>query len=357
MVHGLYVEIEPIVLRYLQKQNIHVFYFCGGRGIGKTFGGLDFLRKIGTNEIILGADEATNKFLFVRRTEVEILATSAPETCPFKKYNREEGYTITADYSNKLRVSRFFEDETKQNLLGYGAALSTFANLRGIDFTDVSLIFYDEIIPESKNKRPLRDEGFLFLNMIETINRNRVIEGLPEVVVVLLSNPIDLGADIITQLNMTGLLSSMIFKNQERLTVKERKLHIEKYKDHPVSKLKQESFLYQFAQGTGFVEQSLSGDFVNNDLECIKKVSLSEYTAYMSLENVCIYQHKSNGTLYLSKVMNKAQYVFRAVDREKVRTIFYWRYKMLVVERRVFYDSYQTKAVFESMIGYKPLLE
>lgn len=356
MQHGFYVEVEPIILKFLTERKIHIFYFCGGRGTGKTYGALDMCRKIGTGELVLDSTDEQNKFLYLRRTGVEAASVAAPEACPFKKYNRNEGYEICADFNSKLGFGNFYLDVDKTQHIGYCAALSTFANLRGVDFTDVNFILYDECIPESKNKHALKDEGYLFLNMLETINRNRALEGKQEIVACLLSNPIDLGSPLLAQLNITGILNSMVFKEQEKYTDVSRSLHIEKYRNHPVSEAKAESAIYKFGAGTGFNERSLSGDFVDNDLELIKKVNLSEYTAYISLENICVYKHKSNGEYYVSQTMNKAKYVFKAAEREKVRALFYWLYKMLVIERRVFYDNYLTKVNFDQMIGYKPTL-
>lgn len=355
MRHGFYVEVEPIILKYLTK-DIYFYYFCGGRGIGKTYGALDMCRKIGTGELIF--DTKTNergKFLYLRRTGVEAQSVSSPEACPFKAYNKAENFSICADFSSKMGFGNFYFDSHKEIHIGYCAALSTFANLRGVDFSDVVFVLYDECIPENKNKHPLKDEGFLLLNMMETINRNRLIEGKREVILCLLSNPIDLSSPLLSQIKFTPILNNMIFKGHTKFTDYDRSLHIEKYVDHVVSKEKAKSALYKFAEGTGFNERALSGDFVDNDLSLIKKVNLTEFSAFLSIENICVYKHKSNGTYHISQIMQSAQYVFRAYEKEKFRTVFYWLYKILVVERKVTYDNFSTKVVFEAMINYKPL--
>lgn len=354
MKHGFYVEVEPVILKFLKDKDIHIFYFCGGRGTGKTYGALDMCRKIGVGELKLDDTVDDNKFLYLRRTRTEAETVASPEASPFKVYNRNEGYEITSDFSFKLGFGNFYLDAEKTKHIGYCAGLSTFSNLRGVDFSDVNFILYDECIPENKNKRPLKDEGYLFLNMLETINRNRAIEGKPEVVVCLLSNPIDLGSDLLAQLQLTGILNSMIFKNQEKYTDPNRSLHIEKYKDHKVSAEKAKSAIYRFGAGTGFNERALSGDFVDNDLELVKKVNLTEYFAYISLANIYVYQHKSNGTYHISQTANPAKYTFKENEKDKVRALFYWLYKILVIEHRVTYDNYLTKVNFEQMINYKP---
>lgn len=351
MKHGLYVEVEPVVRKFLPK-GITIYYFCGGRGIGKTYSGLDLCRQIGDESCDLFEK---NKFMYLRRTGVEAQSVASPESCPFKKYNTNEGYSIYADFNAKLGFGNFYMDGESKKQIGYIAALSTFSNLRGVDFSDVALILYDECIPESKNKKPLKNEGFLFLNMLETINRNRLLDGEQEVVVILLSNAIDLGSDLLSQLNLTSVINNMIFQGKEKYTDYARSLHIENYGEHKVSELKAESALYKFANGTGFNDRALTGKFIDNDLDLIKKVDLNEYSAFLTLENICVYSHKSNGSYHISQTCMPSKYTFRAYEKEKFRTVFYWMYKLLVVERKVTYDNYQTKAVFDQMIHFKPL--
>lgn len=359
MRHGFYVEVEPVIEKFL-SQEIYFYYFCGGRGIGKTYGALDLCRKIGTGDwnIDSSTSRTDQRFLYLRRTGVEAQSVAAPESCPFKAYNRNEGYDISADFNAKLGFGKFYmnsEGEEKREI-GYCAALSTFANLRGIDFSDVVFILYDECIPENKNKHPLKDEGYLFLNMMETINRNRVIEGKPEVIVCMLSNAIDLGSPLLSQLAITPILNTMIFKDQQKYTDRNRSLHIEKYVDHVVSKEKEAGAVYKFAAPTGFNDRALSGNFLDNDLGLVKKVNLTDYKPFLTLENICVYTHKSDGTYYISQTLNPCKYVFKAYEREKFREVFYWRYKLLVIERKVFYDNYATKTVFDEMIKFKPLM-
>ena len=357
MVHGYYVEVEPTILKFLYEKQVHIFYFCGGRGIGKTYGALHMCREIGEGTLKLDPDFEGEKFLYLRRSGVEAQSVASPDACPFKAYNRNERTDIYAEFTSKLGFGQFYmrkaaEEEPIQ--IGYCAALSTFANLRGVDFSDVSFILYDECIPESKNKRPLKDEGFLLLNMLETINRNRAIEGRREIVLCMLSNPIDLGSDLLSQLQLTPILNNMIMRGQEKYTDKSRSLHIEKLTDVKVSEDKKDSILYKFANDTGFTERSLSGDFLDNDLELVKKVNLTEYVCEFSLENIYIYHHKSAEEWYISTSRNTPRVAFRVYEREKFRTAFYWKYKLLVAERRVFYDNYATRTIFDSMIKYKP---
>lgn len=357
MEHGRFFEVTPVIEKWYQK-GIHIFYFCGGRGIGKSYSAYDLCRRIGEGTYKFDLDEEQNKFMYLRRTAVEAESVASPEGNAFKKYNQQEGTNIFADYNQKIGFGNWWMGPEEEAFhIGYVAALSTFSNLRGVDFSDVQFILFDECIPEKKGRAVIKREGFLLLNVFETINRNRELLGRPACVLVMISNPIDLGNMMLSQLNLTPILSSMILKNQQRYTDRDRHLHIEKLTDHEVSKEKRNTVLYEFAKGTGFDEEALSGDFVDNDMSIIKTVDLKEYKPLLELEKtICVYEHKSNGEYYISKVVTPSQYTLRITEKEKLRAIFYWKYKLLVVDGMVKYDNYATKVVFEAMINYKPLV-
>lgn len=360
MVHDLYVEVEKIVRKFLPK-GVHFYYLCGGRGIGKTYGGIDFIRKISLGEFVIDPDEPEQKFIYLRRRNVETQAMASKEGNAFKKYNKGEKTEMFTDYNTTLGFGEIYdntiieEERGKPKLLGYASSVSTFDNLTGIDFSDVVCIFYDECLPRNRNKAPIKGEGFVFLNMIETINRNRKMEGKQEVIVIMLSNPTDLSSPFLSQLVITPILNNMILRGQQTYTDYKRSLHIEKYVDHEVSEQKSEGVLYKFAEPTGFNEEALSGDFVKNDLSIIEKINYTEYYPYLVLENICVYRHKSLEKWHISSKCMPAKYNFKVYEREKFREVFYWKYKTLVIDRLITYDNFNTQTIFNEMIRYKPL--
>lgn len=355
MEHNRFFEVEPVIRKWY-PEGIHIFYFCGGRGIGKSYSAYHLCRMVGEGTYTFDEAEEQNKFMYLRRTAVEAESVASEEGNAFKKYNQMEGTDIRADYSSKLGFGNWYIGEDEKHI-GYISALSTFSNLRGVDFSDVQFILFDECIPEKKGHGTIKREGFLLLNVFETINRNRELLGRPACVLVMISNPIDLGNGMLSQLNLTPILSNMIFKKQQRYTDRSRHLHIEKLTDHKISQEKRNTVLYEFAKGTGFDEESLSGDFVDNDLSIVQNVELKEYSPLLVLEDtLCVYEHKSNDTYHISRVIMPAKYHLKVTEKEKLRAIFYWKYKLLIVDSKVTYDNYATKVVFESMINYKPLV-
>lgn len=351
MIHGLYVEVEPIIDKWVEK-GIHFYYICGGRGIGKTYGALHLCHKIGTGEKkILGV---TGKFMYLRLSKTEAESVAAPESCPFKRYNLDENINITADFSSKLGYGNFYigDDDEKEHI-GYCAGLSTFSNLRGIDFSDVMFILFDECIPENAGKIKLKNIARALLNMIESINRNRALLGEPELVLLMLSNPIDLTNDLLTGLHFSEIITSMMIKGQQKYTDYNRAVHIEVLKDHAVSKLKgQKSALYKFSKGTGFNDEALTGDFVNNDLTEIHDVPLSEYNCLYQLGNIYVYQHKTEQLWHICEYQQPAKITFRITERERIREIVYWQYKLLLAYSQVSYSTVTVQQLFNNIVGY-----
>ena len=118
--------------------------------------------------------------------------------------NSDYGYSYEISGGN---ISTITQKEDGKNILkGYAGALSTFSNIRGADFSDVKIIIYDEFIPEKTNRCSIRNEWDALLNLIETVNRNRELEGEESVKIILLSNATNIECDILAQ---SGLIPTI----------------------------------------------------------------------------------------------------------------------------------------------------
>ena len=347
-----WLDVGEVIDKYAEK-GINFFYFCGGRGIGKTYSCLDYCYKLGTHQRTIDWTLENEKFIYLRRSKVQAETCGLISSSPFKVYNRNNNLAITPTFNSQLGYGDFFLDREKTTHIGYLCALSTFQNLRGIDFSDVTFILYDECIAEDGSKAQFKNEGRTLLNLYETVNRNRIIEGRPECILVLLSNPIDLSNDLLAQLDFTKILSNMIVKGQQRYTDYDRSLHIEKLVNHGISRDKAKGALYKFAP-QDFADQSLTGDFTDNDFSLVdKSIRLDEYYPLINCEICCVYRHKSLERYHISSILQKAKFNFTALQREAVRDMFYFKYKLLVLNRIVTYETYQVKYVFENFIRYK----
>ena len=156
----------------------------GGRGIGKTYGVM--------RELLF----RQKPFIYLRRTQVQIDACKVQELSPFAAICRDENRYIESRTISKY-VAGFVEVcGDMETLRAIGLALSTFANVRGFDASGYEYVVFDEFIPE-KHERPIPYEGDAFLNVLETVNRNRELQGREPVKVIMLSNANKLDSPIL----------------------------------------------------------------------------------------------------------------------------------------------------------------
>lgn len=327
--------------------------YIGGRGIGKTYSSLrntifeaDMTRKI---------PEPYNKFMYMRRIAKDIELCASEISNPFKRINRDCGSNVYAEFQRKDGYAVFKDDiinvdgEDLPAYLGYGAALSTFSGLRGVDFSDVTTIVFDEFIAE-RHVRRIKDEGKVFLNMYETVNRNRELQGEPPVKVLLLANSISLASGILLEIGAVPIIASMIEKGQSRATVKERGLYIELVDSSKVAELKNETALYKLTKGTDFSREAIMNQFTQDNLDLAKKVRINEYKPIFNFCDFTYYKHKSRDEYYIAKRKDKAPVKFGSGDVDRLQTAFKWMYNNLVVSRKVFFDDYATKLVFDNIL-------
>ena len=247
-------------------------FIVGGRGIGKTFGSL--------KEVI----DRNLKFIFMRRTQEQVNMIKKPELNPFiplRKLGPEYEVVIKNINKNVAAVYRGQYDSEQQiyiasgSILGYIMALSTVSNIRGFDASDVDILIYDEFIGE-KHERPIRDEGAAFLNALETIARNRELQGRKPMKVLCLSNSNDLANPIFIQLKIVKDVENMVRKSQEYRYMPERHLALYVLQITPIGAAKAQTTLYKLAGDSEFTQMALSNDFSNEEMAEIAKLDKGE---------------------------------------------------------------------------------
>ena len=307
----------------------------GGRGTGKTFTCLDNSYKNVTDY---------SHFALMRRTEVEISSIADEKYNPFKALNRVKGYNVQARYIQKNSVGEFYETNTKgeETFLGYATALSTFGKLRGADLCDVSELVFDEFI-KPKTGRPLPDEADLFFNAYETINRNRELEGYPPVKCYLLSNATTLNSPILEELNLINVIERMKNKGQIAFTDRDRGVHIELLDRIKVSEEKEDTALYRLTKGSAYSNHALKNEFAYDSFENIAKVNLSEYIAWIHLDDLYIYRHKSRLEYYVCQSPNKCEFEYVGDSTPLFKRHFGVRFYQLLMGGYVKFANFSVK--------------
>lgn len=320
------------------RQKWRVFnFFLGGRGIGKTYSALDYVINSG------------KQFLYIRSTEKQIQLSLTPDRGnPFKKWAADHGREIFIrrgeDVNDIIEVTHE-NDLEAETVLGYAAALSTFENLRGVDFSAIDLILYDEFI----QARPFAFDAFrAFLNLYESVNRNRELSGEAPVACFLLANTQELNNPILSGFDLVGSIEQMKRAGQTRFSRGD--LYVELC-DSEISEMKSKSVLYRnLPDSDTYKREALHNEFSRNDFSMIgKPKNLREYRPLVNIDDVCIWSHKSARKFYAcSSHSNKVP----SFNSKNQRGLFYRHYGGMLS------DAYAANSLLsDSFINRQKLLE
>ena len=343
----LYHESGFANIPEILKRGMPFNFVIGGRGTGKTYGAL---KEVAENDI---------RFCLMRRTQAQLDTIARVDTNPFKSGVRDLGVTWSIDpvpagknvYAYKQMY--FTEDGSTQEgrILGYAIALSTVANLRGFDMSDVELLIYDEFIPES-HERAIKNESDAFLNCYETINRNRELQGRKPLQVLCLANSNDFACPILVGLGLVGTVEKMIAQGKTEYVNPQKGIGIFLLTDSPVSARKETTALYRLTHGTAFHDMAIKNAFAGSEDPDVYSVDLREYAPVVSVGELCVYKHKATNIYYVSSHTSGAagHYSGDGVDMKR----FFATHRLVVMAAicgRIVYESHFAKALFLRYCG------
>lgn len=257
-------------------------WLIGGRGIGKTYGALQYCLQQG------------KPFLYMRRTKDQIENMTRDYFNPFKSLAPD--WLINVEAMGKAG-GRFFtgdpEDKEAQTTRGVMLALSGIAALRGFDMSDYDLGVFDEAIPE-QHEPQRRGEGYALLNALETINRNRELQGRRAFQMLLLANANTLNSRILAETGDSSIIQRMnaggkTFYDSPAVTVWI-------FNDSPISAQKQSQALYSNQRGR-FADMALRNEF-GDDTSQIHAADLRQYRARAVLGDMVVWRSRQTARRY-----------------------------------------------------------
>lgn len=278
--------IEWYDIRKVEDKLSAVNIIIGGRGIGKTYSALSFVL------------EKKKPFIYLRNTDVQLKECITGFGNPFKRLNMDMGSDIffKSEKSHALIYDGSGEDPAP---IGYGLALSTFENLRGVDLSDVVYVVFDEFI----EKRSLTFRQFeCFISFYETVNRNRELLGEKPLCCILLSNSQRLSNPILAGYGIIPTIENMIRTGQKEYRKPGMYLSLP---SSAVSDLKKNTANYTLINGTKIADEALNNAFAFDSFYGIKRRNLNEYLPIVQIDDIYIYKHKTTGRLYAC--MSQAQ--------------------------------------------------
>lgn len=248
----------------------------GGRGIGKTYSAL------------LYAIESKEPFIYLRNTDTQLTECCDDFGNPFKRLNKDKGFNI--QMTKKKEHALIYDGES---IIGYGAALSTFNNLRGVDLSDVKLVIFDEFI---ESRKLTFDQFKSFVHFYETVNRNRELLGEDPLKVILLSNSQSINNPILIGYKLVGQIETMISNDIIKFKRDDIFLMLPKSE---ISELKAKTGHYKTLKNTKIYDEIIGNKFANDSFYgIVKKKPMREYRAICVIDGIYIWAHKSTGKKY-----------------------------------------------------------
>ena len=339
-----YCDIETILNRGMTFN-----FIVGGRGTGKTFGALRHVASTGT------------RFCLMRRTQSQLETIARSETNPFKSVIDflkvdwtcepvQAGKSVWAYY----KTTRDEDGKVVYgDVMGYAVALSTIANLRGFDMSDVELLIYDEFIPEN-HERKIKFESDAFLNAYETINRNRELQGRKPLQVLCLANANDFANPLFIGLGLVTTLERMLKDGRTDYVNPQKGIGIFLLTDSPISERKATSALYKLTHGSSYFDMAVSNAFAGQDDPDVYSVDLREYNPLVVVGELCVYRHKAgSGMYYVSDHISGSVGRFSGTGADMAR--FGATHKgvyMAAMMGKCIYETHLCKALFLRYLGF-----
>lgn len=282
----------------------------GGRGTGKTFGALQYVRQ----------HPEIGMFLYLRRTQSQLDIINKQEFSPFTDVDRVTGMNTIAVPLSKYNAGYYNATEAEENkweatgaLLGMSAALSTISNIRSFRSAGITILIYDEYIPESHD-RPLRDEAGALFNAYETINRNRELSGKAPLKMFLMANTNRIDSPILERLGIMNTVAKMEAQGRDRFLIPDRGIAIFSLLDSPISGKKKNTALYRAIQGDRMAEMSLNNKFTDIDWSRIKPQNIKNLLPMVVIDGLCIYRRKDHTGYFVTDFVTGSPPLYNSQD-------------------------------------------
>ena len=327
----LYLKSGYVNWHYIFGLKQHLIFDTGGRGIGKTYGAIQYMI------------EHKIKFIFIRRTQVEADIQMNMDVSDLTPVLEDMEINANIERIPKTPVSLVKNLDTGENIALIGS-LRTFGKIRGMNFRDYDVMLFDEFIPKPEEPK-FKLEGFALKQAYESVNRNRELQGRDAVKLICLSNSLNMQNDTFMEFDLIGVAENLSRSKEEIYTKGEIAVIIHKYS--PISEMKSGTVLYKDAQDD-FYKMAIKNEFILNDFTYIGKQNLKEYQCKAQIGDLFVYKHKSKPIYYIAETKGQTKNVIPATasGKEKIKRK-YWRLWIHYLDGDIMFDSYKSISLFE----------
>ena len=318
-----YLNMQAII-----ETDFPFIFIAAARGTGKTYGALKYFY------------QKHEPVIHLRRTQKETDLQNKKAGSSYKSVMEDLGKDYSISSANNLGT--VYDDEG--NTIAYNMALNTFSSVRGMDFSNINYVFFDEFIAEP-HVRKIKAEGFSLANFYESVNRNRELEGRDPLQLVCAANSVNMANDIFLYFDLITHAEEMIQTGEEYREIGNKLLIIPQHS--PISEKKAKTALYQ-AVNSEFSEMAIKNKFILNDQSYVKRRPVTEYRCILQLGDLFIYEHKSRPEYYVTFQKGKCKEIYTNgyADRQKAKRAL-WRYVQYYLDGLIRFESFNCIALFE----------
>lgn len=333
---NLYLDNGYLDMAKIIESGYPFIFVPAARGTGKTYGALKYHLEHG------------NKILFIRRTAKEAGLQCHNNSTSYKTVMDDLGieykcrYRATDGYGEIFRI-----DEDLLTPVAYVGSLKTFASIKGIDFSDVNYIVYDEFIPEPHVNK-MKNEGMALSNLYESVNRNRELKGRNPVQLLCLANSVNIANDTFMYFNLIRPAEEMIQNDEETRIIGNKLLLIPQHS--PISEQKSKTALY-LAVNSEYAEMAIKNKFILNDFTYVRRQNLAEYRCLFKVGDLYCWKHKTAHEFYFTFSRGETKQVYSSgyADLTRFRRDR-WRYAGYYMDGMIKFENYNCIALFEKYL-------
>lgn len=280
---NIYLDNKFLNMKEIIDTPFPFIFVVGARGIGKTYGSL------------LEMIEKKEKFILLRTSDVECQLCTTEESNPFKSINRDYHTNIHIKKINKFMYGIYKDEE--QEYRGLVMALTTFYKARGMDFSDVKYILYDEFIAQTEQKK-INGIGEALMQAYETISRNRELLGEKPLKCICLANALNINNEVLIQFGIVSILSKMKKQGIDYKEDQERGILVICPKFSPISVMKANTVLYKVNKR--FNEMALDNQFREYYDKNVISRNMRNFKLIVGYDRMFFYKDLSTGDTYVS---------------------------------------------------------
>ena len=324
-------------------------WIFGGRGTGKTY----TMQKTMLDE---GRD-----WLFLRRTntQLKMIVADPVKTWPWAPINRDLHLNYlpfkVAGVSGLYQAGNATDrnDKTGKWICPEHCpvALSSVLDLsstNGFNNPACSVIYLDEY-QKTGDDYYREHEGTGLMNIYESINRNRSIQGGKDVTLIGASNACGMANPYFLELDIVDIVEKMIGKKQRWKYLEDRGILLVDLADSPIAAKKAQTAMYKGMANTDFYRMAIENQYAEEEKSEIKGQNLKEYYPVVQIGRECVYLHKSRPMYYVTRHRQGTMPFYGPGDYDRKR--FRRSYRDILVaylERRIIFEKYSDEIYFRS---------